>query len=110
MKASSNFPTGGAPQAQPPLVKDTPNEVVPPQSAGCAADGLHLTGEGRDGGRAEDQDYYVNDAGLVVFTSKYLLGRGYCCGNGCKHCPYDYEAVPEPARALLLAERNKHEF
>ncbi len=53
----------------------------------------------------EGQDYYLNEKGLLTFTSKYLLHRGYCCGNGCKHCPYDYEAVPEPRRIVLLKRR-----
>lgn len=53
----------------------------------------------------EGKDYYVNENGLVVFTAKYLLERGYCCGNGCKHCPYNYDAVPEPNRSVLLAQR-----
>jgi len=34
-------------------------------------------------------DYYMNDEGLMVFTAQYHLRRGYCCGSGCKHCPYD---------------------
>jgi len=34
------------------------------------------------------EDYYINEDGLFVFTAKYHLKRGYCCGNGCKHCPY----------------------
>ena len=46
--------------------------------------------------------YYYNENGLVVFTEKYLRERGYCCGNGCKHCPYDYEMVPEPKRTDLM--------
>lgn len=37
------------------------------------------------------EDYYINEAGFYVFTAKYLLERGYCCGNGCKHCPYEGE-------------------
>ena len=53
-----------------------------------------------------DDDYYFNNGGLVVFTAEYLLERGYCCGNGCKNCPYDYKAVPEPRRSQLLAQRN----
>ncbi len=24
----------------------------------------------------------------MVFTASYLKRRGYCCGNGCRHCPY----------------------
>ncbi|MGM0945821.1 MAG: DUF5522 domain-containing protein [Bacteroidota bacterium] len=33
-------------------------------------------------------DYYFNEQGLMVFTAQYHLKRGYCCGNGCLHCPY----------------------
>jgi len=56
----------------------------------------------------EHIDYYVNEEGLYVLTAKYLLERGYCCGNGCKHCPYNYEAVAEPQRTQLLAKRNSN--
>lgn len=35
----------------------------------------------------EGVDYYV-EAGLMVLTEKFLKDRGYCCGNGCRHCPY----------------------
>jgi hypothetical protein len=37
------------------------------------------------------EDYYFNKQGLMVFTEKYHLKRGYCCGSGCKHCPYPKE-------------------
>ena len=46
--------------------------------------------------------YYFNENGLIVLTEKYLWERGYCCGNGCQHCPYEYENVPEPKRTELL--------
>lgn len=36
----------------------------------------------------EQVDYYLNAAGLIVFTAHYHLQRGYCCGNGCRHCPW----------------------
>ena len=35
----------------------------------------------------EDEDYYFEN-GLMVLTAKFLRERGYCCGNGCRHCPY----------------------
>jgi hypothetical protein len=34
------------------------------------------------------RDYYIDQRGLLVFTEAYLLQRGYCCGSGCRHCPY----------------------
>ncbi len=37
------------------------------------------------------EDYYIADAGYRIFTSKYLLKRGYCCKSGCKHCPYGFD-------------------
>ncbi len=39
----------------------------------------------------EPDDFYFNEQGYRVFTKKYHLKRGYCCKNGCKHCPYDYD-------------------
>jgi hypothetical protein len=33
-------------------------------------------------------DSYINAAGFMVFTEKYLRERGHCCGNNCLHCPY----------------------
>lgn len=50
----------------------------------------------------EGADYYINEEGYVVLTEKYHLEKGYCCGNGCKHCPYHYENVPEPKKSLLI--------
>jgi iron complex transport system substrate-binding protein len=39
------------------------------------------------GSFAEERDYY-RDGEAIVFTSSYLQRRGYCCGSGCRHCPY----------------------
>lgn len=36
----------------------------------------------------EGEDFYRDEQGRYVFTAKYLRGRGYCCGSGCRHCPY----------------------
>lgn len=38
----------------------------------------------------EGLDYYFED-GLLVLTRHYLLKRGYCCHNDCRHCPYEGE-------------------
>ena len=41
----------------------------------------------------EGEDYYINDEGLFVFTELYHKKRGFCCGNRCKHCPFDWVSV-----------------
>lgn len=50
-------------------VKSDPTPAVPPKDL------------------SEGSDYYF-ESGLMVLTGKYLKDRGYCCGNGCRHCPY----------------------
>lgn len=42
-------------------------------------------------GDFEEGDFYYNEDGYKVFTEQYLEKRGYCCQNGCKHCPYGYD-------------------
>ena len=56
----------------------------------------------------EGEDFYYNEQGYMVLTAKYLLDRGYCCGNGCKHCPYQYENVSEPRRSKLIEQQKKN--
>ena len=36
----------------------------------------------------EGADFYFTEEGFMVFTATYLARRGYCCGSGCRHCPY----------------------
>lgn len=55
----------------------------------------------------EGEDFYFNEQGLMVLTEKYHLKRGQCCGNGCKHCPFDYVNVDDNRRKELLDIRNK---
>lgn len=38
----------------------------------------------------ENKHFYIEN-GSYVFTAFYLKNRGYCCGNGCRHCPYKEE-------------------
>lgn len=33
--------------------------------------------------------HYYTEGERVVFTALFHLQRGQCCGNGCRHCPYD---------------------
>lgn len=55
----------------------------------------------------EGVDFYYNEEGFVVLTEIYHLKKGYCCGNGCTHCPYNYINVPEPRRTTLQAQIKK---
>ena len=34
------------------------------------------------------QEYYLEN-GHFVFTEHYLKQRKTCCGNGCRHCPFE---------------------
>jgi uncharacterized protein DUF5522 len=43
----------------------------------------------------EPEDYYF-EGPYMVFTAAYHLKRGYCCGSGCRHCPYREGAEPSP--------------
>lgn len=45
-------------------------------------------GEEKEKKFVEGLDFYF-DGGLMVLTRRYLINRGYCCGNDCRHCPYD---------------------
>jgi len=55
----------------------------------------------------EGEDFYFNEQGLMVLTAAFHLKKGWCCGNGCLHCPYDFESVPEPRRSELLKKRSE---
>jgi hypothetical protein len=35
----------------------------------------------------EGVDFYIAH-GYYVFTALFLKNRGFCCKNGCRHCPY----------------------
>jgi hypothetical protein len=41
----------------------------------------------------EGVHYYKSDQGYRIMTAKYLTERGWCCGNGCLHCPYQPRAI-----------------
>jgi hypothetical protein len=40
--------------------------------------------------KLDPEDYYFEGESMV-FTAAYHLKRGYCCGSGCRHCPYHAE-------------------
>jgi len=56
----------------------------------------------------EGIDFYQDEHGYIVFTETYHRNKGYCCGHGCRHCPYNYESVPEPRRTELLKTKSSN--
>jgi hypothetical protein len=55
----------------------------------------------------EGVDFYYNEQGYIVLTAQYHLERGYCCGNGCRHCPFDYVNIPEPRKSQLINQQKQ---
>ena len=48
--------------------------------------------------------YTDPDTGFMVFTSLGLKERGRCCGAGCRHCPFEHEAVPLKRRGPRIQQ------
>jgi Family of unknown function (DUF5522) len=57
----------------------TSTEAEPPEAPAAPEPSAPLT--------VQPGDFYL-ERGLMVFTAAYHLRRGYCCGNRCRHCPY----------------------
>ena len=36
----------------------------------------------------EDIHYYM-EGERVIFTAQFHIEHGQCCGNGCRHCPFE---------------------
>lgn len=67
-----------------PLAENCPKEF---QDSLCDK-GLNEFANSETDLTAGEADYYFDTNGLMVFSRAYHLKRGYCCGNGCRHCPY----------------------
>lgn len=50
--------------------------------------------------------YSDPQTGWSVMTGHYLRQRGFCCGLGCRHCPYVGTASEHPDRSANRAARN----
>lgn len=48
------------------------------------------------------RDFYLEN-GYRVLTETYLKNRGYCCANGCRHCPY----WPKAKKGNTVLKENK---
>ena len=54
---------------------------------------------------AKDKDFYW-EGGFMVFTAKFHLQRGSCCGSGCRHCPYELRWAKD--ETVITGEAKKH--
>lgn len=43
--------------------------------------------------------YIDPDSGLFVLTEAVLRERGFCCENGCRHCPWPERGGDKPRLA-----------
>jgi len=51
----------------------------------------------------EGVDWYRDPVtGNYVWTSKFLLERGFCCHGGCRHCPYDEKGAVKSEHQLKI--------
>jgi hypothetical protein len=50
-------------------------------------------------------DYYI-DQERFVWTAHYLSKRGYCCKNGCRHCPYGFKKADNQTQANIPLKEN----
>ena len=50
----------------------------------------------------ETRFYTDEKTGFTVMTPFAHLVRGYCCGNGCKHCPYDKQHQKPMLRNVVV--------
>jgi 2-iminoacetate synthase ThiH len=53
----------------------------------------------------DDKSLYYLENGKVVFTPEYHIKRGYCCGNGCRHCPYYPKSIKGNTKLEALWEK-----
>ncbi len=52
----------------------------------------------------EETIYTDPETGFMVFTALGLKARERCCGAGCRHCPYEHEAVPLKRRGARIQQ------
>ena len=52
--------------------------------------------------------HYYMEGEQVIFTALAHKIRGQCCGNGCRHCPYDQRYQKPMLRNIVVkAEHNE---
>ena len=63
------------------------------------ADELHLKAC-----QAQADTYVDPITGYQVFTAHALGALGWCCGSGCRHCPYAHAAIPLDKREQRIQQ------
>jgi hypothetical protein len=53
---------------------------------------------------AGQSGYIDPNTGLFVMTAGFLRKRGWCCGNGCRHCPWPAEEQQRAGRRVIRKE------
>lgn len=48
--------------------------------------------------------HYYLEEGFVIFTEAYLIEKGECCGNSCRHCPYEKPAIKGDTIVVVVVE------
>ncbi len=48
--------------------------------------------------KRRENSYIDPMTGFFVMTAHYLRERGYCCGAGCRHCPYPPDVQADAGR------------
>jgi hypothetical protein len=66
---------------------DRPESEAAPAAAPDATRPQSLPLPGAQPLALQQGDFYW-EGGRMVLTAAYHLRRGYCCGSGCRHCPY----------------------
>jgi hypothetical protein len=77
------------------LARPHPSRFDPARADHAAALAAHAAAV-----EAGDAGYLDPTSGLFVLTAAFLAERGWCCDNGCRHCPYVGATEPRPASPL----------
>jgi hypothetical protein len=47
------------------------------------------------------KQYTDPESGYTVFTQLFMMERGWCCGSGCRHCPYGHQNLPNERKGSV---------
>jgi hypothetical protein len=51
---------------------------------------------------APEPDEFYMEGPYIVFTAAYHLRRGWCCKSACRHCPWGFGKIEDPADISAL--------